>query len=108
MSGTTYWQPEFSPLRTGFHTPRSVNPDIRNTLKKSTRLMDLCLGTLGADEPDYLTECSPAEFAVVDMQTGEKAWFDWHQGTTPENITGMVDSWFNSASKRVAFRLWAV
>lgn len=103
-----YWKPEFQPVRTGFHTPRSVNPDTRNSLRKSSRLMDFCLGTLDNTDPDYLNEITPAEFAVVDMLTGEKGWFSWRQDITPEQVTGMVDSWFNSASRRVAFRLWVV
>lgn len=102
-----YWVPEYEARRTGFHTTRSVNPETRSP-RKSTRLMDYCLGTLDIGDADYLTEITPAEFAVVDMQTGEKGWFEWQQGTTPEEVTGMVESCFNSAARRVAFRLWAV
>ena len=107
MSVAFYVQ-KYEAKRTGFHTSRSVNPETRSPLRKSTRLMDYCLGTLDIADPDYLTEITPAEFAVIDMQTGEKGWFDWQQGTTPEEVTGMVESCFNSAARRVAFRLWAV
>ena len=101
-----YWVPEVNALRGGFFVARSINPDPRKTGRKSTRLMDFCIATAEKDDCEYFAPCVQGEFAVVDFMTDAKAWFQWPDGMTPEQISSMVDSCFNARSRRVSGRLW--
>jgi hypothetical protein len=72
------------------------------------RLMDLCLCIAASDDEDYLRCADPGEFAVVDVVTKEKAWFEMPFGATPHNITALIESHFNVSAIRVGEKLWFV
>ena len=72
------------------------------------RLLDCLLSVAASDDPDYLLSPAIGEFAVIDVVTKEKAWFEMPHGCTPEIVTSMIQSCFNANAQRVANKLWFV
>ena len=48
------------------------------------------------------------EFAVVDVVTKEKAWFEMPYGATPEIVRALIEGHFDAPAFRVGPKLWFV
>lgn len=72
------------------------------------RLMDLLTVVVPESDPEYLVPPEAGEFCVVDVVTREKAFFELPAGITPEQVTGMASSHFDSTAFRVGPALWFV
>lgn len=92
----------------GTFQARYAQPQDRRTVDKYHRLGDLLLVVAATDDPQYMTAAQPGEFAVVDVLTKEKAWFEMPHGCSPAMVTAMVESHFNSTAFRVGDKLWFV
>jgi hypothetical protein len=76
---------------------------------KGPRLLDHLLCINHEDSAGYLHDGEGKEFAVLDLETGEKALFERPDSlTNHEQITAMVQSTFNATAFRVSARLWIV
>lgn len=72
------------------------------------RLLDCLLVVVPETDPDYFDEPDAGEFAVVDVLTREKAFFDMPHGCTPAKVTEMARSHFASMAYQVGPELWFV
>jgi len=96
------------PKRGSFHVSYSLPKDKRHPLTMSFRLLDCLRVVMPSDDPDYLAVALAGEFAVVDMQTLEKAFFEMPYGCKPDMVTAMIESTFNASALRVANKVWVV
>lgn len=94
--------------RGSFHTNYALSKERRPVGRFTARLLDCMLAVAPHDDPDYFENPGPGEFAVVDVVTKEKAWFDMPHGATPEIITGMIENTFAASAFRVGPSLWIV
>lgn len=72
------------------------------------RLMDLCLCIAESYDDEYFNGEEAGEFAVVDVVTKQKAWFEMPHDCNPDMVTGMIASHFNASAFRVGEKLWFV
>lgn len=104
-------EPAFVDKRGNFHQIYLIKKGDRYALgreQKRLRLLDCLVVVLPESDPEYLIGAKVGEFAVVDVVTREKAYFDHPEGYTPELISTMVESHFASRAFRVGHRLWFV
>ncbi len=94
--------------RGNFHNTYLIPREDLSWRKKWPRLLDCMFVAMASDDPDYFDAREPGEFAVVDVETKEKAWFEIPAGATPEVLTGMVESHFACSALRVDEFLWVV
>ena len=94
--------------RGNFHSRYFFPRDDFDLRKKLPRLLDCMIVAAPPGDPDYFAACDPGEFAVVDVDTKEKAWFEIPAGATPEVLTGMIESHFACSALHVAEFLWVV
>lgn len=101
-------EPELHRHRGTFASSYAVPKDEKHIGNKLQRLGDCLLSVAASDDPDYFTPAQAGEFCVVDVVTKEKAWFDMPHGATPENVTAMIESHFDSSAFRVGNKMWFV
>ena len=103
------YDPPMTSKRGNFHG-RYLTPKVppRGALRTNFRLLDCLLTVAPHTDADYMTAARIGEFAVVDVVTFEKAWFDMPPECTPEMVTVMVESCFMSKAYRVGNKLWFV
>jgi hypothetical protein len=103
------FDPELTPGRGNFHGrylfPKTKESDVR---ERGPRLLDLLLCVAPGNDPEYMDAPKAGEFAVVDVVTKEKAWFEMPYGCTPEIVKSMVESCFQCSAYRVGNKLWFV
>ncbi len=104
--GVNLRDPENHAGRGSFHSRYLRDSDKRPG--KTPRLLDCLIAIAATDDPDYFDAPEAAEFAVVDVVTKEKAWFEFPYGCTPEMVTGMIESTFASEAFRVGEKVWLV
>lgn len=93
--------------RGNFHRPYVVSAANRRR-QPGHRLMDLMTVIVPEADPEYLEPPQAGEFCVIDVVTREKGFFELPAGTTPEQVTGMASSHFDSTAFRVGPALWFV
>lgn len=101
-------EPELHRHRGTFQTPHTIPKSDRVLGVMRFRLGDCLLFVAPTDGPDYFTPAHAGEFCVVDVVTKEKAWFEMPIGASPEMITGMIESHFDSSAFRVGNKMWFV
>lgn len=101
-------EPELHRHRGTFQSAYAVSTVDRNGLNRGNRLGDFLQCIAQSDDPEYFTPALNGEFCVVDVVTKEKAWFEMPYGATPETITGMIASHFDSTAFRVGNKMWFV
>lgn len=70
--------------------------------------MDCLLVIANVGDQNYFEPRAPGEFAIVDLETKEKGWFELVVGVTPEMVTAMIESNFAASAVRVDSWLWVV
>lgn len=96
-------------LRGTFHMSYAIAKEDRHKARaKWPRLLDCLRCVAQSDDPEYFLEAMPGEFAVVDVVTKEKAWFEMPYGCTPEIVQAMVEGHFAAQAFRVGEKLWLV
>lgn len=109
--GIELHEPVITERRGDFHRPYALDknrPYQPASEGRTPRLMDHVMAVVASEDPDYMTDPAPGEFAVVDVVTKEKAFFEMPYGATPEIVTGMVSSHFAANAVRVGEKLWFV
>lgn len=101
-----YVEPEFVHTRGTFHGRYLTPKDKRPCTSTGPRLLDHLLSVAASDDPEYLRGPGNGEFAVIDVVTKEKAWFEMPHGCTPETVTGMVASCLNATPLRIGNKVW--
>lgn len=102
-------EPEVSEVRGTFRSQYSTPKAVRAMTATAPRLLDYLLSVVEHGDPDYFTNPKADEFAVVDVVTREKAWFEMPRAdSTPDSITGMISSTFAASAFRVGPRVWFV
>jgi len=101
-------EPERVCTRGNFHRPYAIKKSSWAKAFNGHRLMDFMTIVIPDTDPEYLAAPEAGEFCVVDVVTREKAYFEQASCLTPEMITGMVASHFDSTGFRVGPRLWFV
>jgi hypothetical protein len=97
-----------SPQRASFHSQYAVQSGSRDKHCKWPRLLECLIYVVRQEDPSYFDACDEGEFAVVDIATKEKAWFEMPKGAAPADITGMVESTFAAPALQVDLALWIV
>lgn len=96
-------------FRPRFESPYTVKKSERIAQKDRLRLGDLLLCVVPIGDEDFYTSPDIAEFEVVDLERIEKGFFSVPPGpSTPEYITGLIESHFDSPAVRLGQTLWAV
>lgn len=111
MSGVALVEPREGVARGRFNSVYLIKKGDRYALgraQRRLRLLDCMKAVVDETDPDYLGGANVGEFAVVDVVTREKAYFEQPEGYTPELISEMVESHFASRAFRVGHRLWFV
>ena len=108
MSRAELIEPELTALRGSFHSRYSLAKEKRLCTTTGVRLLDCMLCVAPYGDPEYFDAPGAGEFAVVDVVTKEKAWFEMPHGCTPEMVTGMIESTFAATAYRVGNKLWFV
>ena len=108
MNGIIVRDPVDRGDRGTFHGAYLIPKDKRSPKATGWRLLDLLLWTVRWGDEHYLQPCDSDQFAVVDVVTMEKAWFDMPHGCTPDGVTSMVSSCFGVSAYRVGLKLWFV
>lgn len=103
-------EPEVTAHRGTFHERYLKAKDVRDHTSRVVwpRLLDCLVCVAQSDDPEYMQACDKGEFAVVDVVTKEKAWFEMPFNATPEIVTAMVESHFGASAFRVGPKLWFV
>ena len=104
----TLIEPDVSAARGSFRAAYAVIKTERSITSTLPRLLDHVLSIAEHGDDDYFVNAGGNEFAVVDVVTREKAWFEMPKGCTPDNITAMIESTFDASAFRVGSRLWFV
>ena len=96
--------------RGNFHVPYAsrAGAEFDQRREKTHRLMDLMIVIEGNGHPDFAEKIAANDFAVVDVLREERGLFELPEGTTPEQITAMIQSTFNARALRVSPRVWIV
>lgn len=98
-----------APLHRGtFHDSYLIPVDMRDRRNPFPRLLECVLCLAQSDDPEYFQACELGEFAVIDLQTGEKVWCEIPTDATAENITAIVEGHFAAKAHRVDQFLWVV
>lgn len=108
MSGVELIEPAITIKRGNFRQAYAVPKDKRAANCARTRLLDCMIALALHEDAQYFDNAGPGEFAVVDVVTKEKAWFQMPFEATPDTITGMIASHFDAPAFRVGPRLWFV
>lgn len=74
----------------------------------SSPLSNRLLAVSRRGDPQYLHLPEPGQFAVLDHQRGEKAFFQAPRGAHPEELRDLVEAHFELPAERVAEFVWAV
>lgn len=101
-------EPEITVRRGTFHMRYALPKEKRAMNADGVRLLDVLLVVVPSDDPEYFDTPEAGEFAVVDVVTKEKAWFEMPYGCTPDVVTGMVSRHFATSAYRVGPALWFV
>lgn len=101
-------EPELHAHRGSFHARYAKPKAERTPDQKGHRLLDCLKAIAPSDDPEYFMPAAAGEFAVVDVVTKEKAWFEMPHGCTPDMVTAMITSTFNADAFRVGNKLWFV
>jgi hypothetical protein len=75
---------------------------------KFPRLLDCLIVVAQSDDDEYFDEPAAGEFAVVDVVTKEKAWFEMPFGANPDILRGLIEGHFAAPAFRVGDKLWFV
>lgn len=76
--------------------------------KKKVRLMALELRTVKCGGSGYLDQAAREEFIVLDSRTLEKAWFEWPDAMTVNEVTEKISGHFGASAHRVGAAFWIV
>ena len=109
MNGQVICDPQPTNKRGSFHGHYSL-PQSQRIAKTPPRyrLLDCLLAVAASDDPEYMQPAGNGEFAVVDVITKEKAWFDMPPDCVPEMVTEMIEGCFLCSAYRVGNKLWFV
>ncbi len=94
--------------RGSFHFRYAIRAQDRDKRNTSLRLMDWLVVVAQNGDPNYFQPCEAGEFAIVDLATKEKGWFELQSGLTPDQVTRMIESNFAAPALRVESWLWVV
>lgn len=107
--GVELIEPDIRAHRGNFHGTYVVKKENRHKgYAKWPRLLDCMVCVAQSDDPEYFDEPDAGEFAVVDVVTKEKAWFEMPFGCTPEIVHAMIEGLFGAPAFRVGSKLWFV
>lgn len=102
-------EPELHAHRGTFHSAYVIPQEKRHKgYAKWPRLLDCLVCIAQSDDPEYLAAPDAGEFAVVDVVTKEKAWFEMPHGCTPEIAHALIEGHFGAPAFRVGNKLWFV
>lgn len=101
-------EPEKVCTRGNFHRPYAIKKTSWAKPYNGYRLLDWLTIIVPESDPEYLRGAEAGEFCVVDVVSREKAYFELPEQITPDMITGMASSHFDSTAFRVGPRLWFV
>lgn len=106
MMGVHLIEPEAHATRGNFHCKYAVQRVPQG--RAHIRLLDCMVTCASHGDGDYFESSGPGLFEVVDVVTREKAWFEMPYGSTPETITRMISSHFDSTAFQVGNKTWFV
>ena len=95
-------------LRGTFHSRYAMARSNEPGNNKRPRLLECLLTVVPFGDSTYFGPCAANEFAVVDMDTGEKAWLEIPPGYTPEILHRIIESHFARLARRVTESVWVV
>lgn len=72
------------------------------------RLAPYLLSVARRGDLQYLRQPAPGQFAVLDVEQGEKAFFQIPRSVDLEGMRDLIESHFGSAAERVAEFVWAI
>lgn len=75
---------------------------------RSSPLSNRLIAVSRRGDLQYLHPPEPGQFAVLDVQQGEKAFFQAPRGRHPEELRDLVEAHFELPAERVAEFVWAV
>lgn len=102
-------EPIVTEHRGNFHQRYVIPAEKRHPIyAKFPRLLECMRCVAQSNDPEYFDEPDAGEFAVVDVVTKEKAWFEMPHGATPEIVHALIEGHFGSAAFRVGNKLWFV
>lgn len=76
--------------------------------RSSSPLSNRLLAVSRRGDLEYLHLPEPGQFAVLDLQRGEKAFFQAPRGAHAEELHDLVEAHFELPAERVAEFVWAV
>ena len=95
-------------LRGTFHSHYAVARSNEPRNFKRPRLLECLLTIVPFGDAGYFGPYAENEFAVVDMDTNEKAWLEIPPGSTPEILHRIIESHFARLARRVTESVWVV
>lgn len=107
--GVELIEPELHQARGSFHGAYVIPKERRDRRYAAfPRLLDCMVCVAASDDPEYMDAPDAGEFAVVDVVTKEKAWFELPYGATPEIVHALIEGHFGAQAFRVGDKLWFV
>lgn len=76
--------------------------------RESTPLAGHLLAVAQRGDREYLQQPAPGQFAVIDAQQREKAFFEVPQGASPGELRILIERHFELPAERVAEFVWTI
>jgi hypothetical protein len=91
-----------------FYDHYAIPSERRDKRARWPRLLESLVQLLPEGHPNYLAPMDGSDFAVVDLQTREKGWFEIPPGATLTDLTCLIENHFAARAQHVSPLLWVV